>query len=70
MGGEGDDALFGMGSNDAIFGQTGADDLDGNDFLFGAEDGEADTVVGGPGDDVCVVDEMDSVSECENVFTL
>ena len=43
---------------------------DGNDFLFGAEDGEADTVVGGPGDDTCVVDGQDSVSECENVVTL
>ena len=72
-GGEGEDELYGGQGDDRIFGGDGEDELEGeegNDYVFAAgDDGASDDVEGGAGFDTCVVDETDSVSECENVVT-
>jgi Ca2+-binding RTX toxin-like protein len=70
-GGLGDDELFGEEGDDRLFGGDGADDIEGeagDDYLFAAGDGEADTAVGGAGNDTCVVDEQDSLCGCENAI--
>lgn len=61
-GGAGDDYVSGFTGNDALYGGAG------NDFIYAA-DGDFDRVLGGPGYDVCVVDEEDEVDECEEVRT-
>lgn len=68
-GGSGNDQVRGGAGNDYVTGFTGNDALyggAGNDFIYAA-DGEFDRVLGGSGDDVCVVDEEDDVAECEEI---
>jgi Ca2+-binding RTX toxin-like protein len=70
-GGSGNDQVRGGAGNDYVTGFTGNDALyggAGSDFIYAA-DGEFDRVLGGPGYDVCVVDEEDDVNECEEVQT-
>lgn len=70
-GGSGDDLVRGNDGNDYVSGFTGNDILEaggGSDFIYAA-DGEFDEVSGGPGYDVCVVDEDDDVRGCEEVYT-
>ncbi len=70
-GGSGNDLVRGDDGNDYVTGFTGNDILQGDagsDFIYAA-DGEFDEVSGGPGYDVCVVDEDDDVSGCEEVTT-
>lgn len=70
-GGSGDDLVRGNDGNDYVTGFTGSDILEaggGSDFIYAA-DGEFDSVSGGPGYDVCVVDEEDDVTGCEEVYT-
>jgi Ca2+-binding RTX toxin-like protein len=59
-GGAGDDLIDGGTGTDALFG------LGGNDRLF-ADDGAADTVRGGPGDDSAGIDDEDDVLAVETV---
>jgi Ca2+-binding RTX toxin-like protein len=59
LGKKGADHLVGMSQSDLIKGGYGADTLDGRDF---ATDG--DTVDGGRGQDVCLVDAGDSTANC------
>ena len=69
-GGSGHDLVRGNDGNDYVTGFTGNDILDaggGSDFIYAA-DGEFDKVSGGPGYDVCVVDEEDRVTGCEEVY--
>jgi Ca2+-binding RTX toxin-like protein len=56
----GDDVLIGGAGNDRLQGGSGADRIE-------ARDGGADTVDCGPGSDVAIVDETDSVTGCESV---
>ena len=51
----GNNSLYGLGGSDTIYGYDGADKLDGG------RDGEADTMVGGPGDDIYEVDSASDV---------
>ena len=70
-GGSGNDLVRGDAGNDYVSGFTGNDILEagaGSDFVYAA-DGEFDEVSGGSGYDVCVVDEDDDVSGCEEVYT-
>lgn len=70
-GGTGNDLVRGDDGNDYVSGFTGNDALYGgvgSDFIYAA-DGEFDRVSGGRGYDVCVVDEGDDVSGCEEVYT-
>ncbi len=70
-GGSGDDLVRGNDGNDYVSGFTGNDILEGgggSDFIYAA-DGEFDQVSGGPGHDVCIVDEQDDVRGCEEVYT-
>lgn len=70
-GGSGDDRVLGNAGNDYVSGFTGSDYLaagGGSDYIY-ATDGEFDRVLGGPGNDVCVVDPDDDVSECEETYT-
>ena len=70
-GGSGDDLVRGNDGNDYVSGFTGNDILEGgggSDYIYAA-DGEFDEVSGGPGYDVCVVDEDDDVRGCEEVDT-
>lgn len=51
-GGAGDDSLSGVGGNDELHGDDGADTLNGGigeDRLDGGQDGDVDTLTGGPG---------------------
>ena len=69
LGGEGDDYLEGGAGGDALYGQAGRDalfGLAGNDRLF-ADDGAADTVRGGDGDDEADADDADDVLAVETV---
>lgn len=72
------DRLHGTGCYDIIEGRQAADRINGRggfDILFGnrgpdliiASDGERDVLRGGPGNDRCIVDEMDEVRGCEAV---
>jgi hypothetical protein len=68
-GGSGDDLVIGGDGNDYVTGYLGSDALNGgggSDYIYAA-DGEFDRVSGGPGYDVCVVDEEDDVNGCEEV---
>jgi Ca2+-binding RTX toxin-like protein len=60
QGGDGDDTVLGGPANDTVFGDPGADTLrggPGDDHLLGS-DLSADTLIdGGPGTDICVIDE-------------
>ena len=70
-GGSGNDLVRGNDGNDYVTGFTSNDILEaggGSDFIYAA-DGEFDRVSGGPGYDVCVVDEEDDVTGCEEVYT-
>jgi serralysin len=51
----GNNSLYGLGGSDIIYGYDGADKLDGG------TGGEADTMVGGPGDDIYEVDSTSDV---------
>ena len=68
-GGSSDDLVIGGDGNDYVSGYLGSDALNGgggSDYIYAA-DGEFDRVSGGPGYDVCVVDEEDDVNGCEEV---
>jgi Ca2+-binding RTX toxin-like protein len=57
----GNDRIFGLGGNDVISGGEGRDIIDGgkgNDTIFD-EDGDVDTVIGGPGKDFGYLDRTD-----------
>ncbi len=59
-GNDGDDTLLGRDGNDVLLGGAGLDTLDGgagNDRLEGGSDGLADSLKGGAGDDIYVVNE-------------
>lgn len=73
---EGNDTLLGDGGPNELMGGAGNDRLDGrlgSDQLFGqfdddrleAQDGVADRADGGPGTDVCLLDQLDQDAECE-----
>jgi hypothetical protein len=69
LGGDADDYLEGGAGHDELYGQAGRDalfGLTGNDRLF-ADDGAADTVRGGPGDDSGNVDVLDDVLTVEAI---
>lgn len=54
LGGSGNDRMFGRNGNDRMFGESGTDRLEGgagNDRLDGGDDWNADTLVGGSGND-------------------
>ena len=60
-GGAGGDALAGGNGNDALYGRGGPDRLDGGpgrDGLFGGWNGDADTLLGGAGDDRFLMPEI------------
>lgn len=68
-GGSGDDLVRGNDGDDYVTGYLGSDTLDGgggDDYIYAA-DGDPDEVSGGPGNDLCVVDEGDEVTGCEEV---
>lgn len=68
-GGSGNDLVIGNDGNDYVTGYLGSDTLNGgggSDYIYAA-DGEFDRVSGGPGYDVCIVDEGDRVTGCEEV---
>lgn len=70
-GGTGNDKVYGSAGNDAVYGFDGADELygwTGSDFLYSAGDGSPDGVFGGPGYDICVVEELDSAVGCEELY--
>lgn len=63
----GNDTILGGAGNDAISDNYGANLIDGgagNDFIIATDDlyNEADTVIGGAGDDILLVDEGDLVT--------
>ena len=73
------DFIWGRGGDDSITGANGDDQLDGgpgSDFIKGgrgndviqANDGEADHVDGGPGDDQAAVDAFDSLFSIETIL--
>lgn len=70
-GGRGDDTLNGSVGPDILIGGRGADTLDGggdlgDDILVGGCDGAADTMDGGPGTDICVIEALlDTALNCE-----
>ena len=74
-GGRGHDTVDGGLSDDDVRGGTGADhvyDGPGDDVLWGSgpvlqDDGAPDVVDGGTGYDICFVDSMDIVKNCEDV---
>jgi Ca2+-binding RTX toxin-like protein len=68
-GGAGNDFMKGGDGNDTLTGGAGTDYLDGGrgDDVIHANDGEADTVLGGPGVDQAEVDPFDSVSGVESL---
>jgi Ca2+-binding RTX toxin-like protein len=59
FGGEGDDSLDGRGGDDSL--QGGA----GDDLIRSADHHRHESVAGGPGYDVCIVDRRDDVRNCE-----
>lgn len=61
-----DDYLYGGVGNDLVEGDAGNDLMYGNehDDVFFAEDGQADTVDGNSGSDICYVDGNDTWSNC------
>lgn len=70
-GGSGHDLVIGGNGSDYVSGFTGNDILEagaGNDFIYAA-DGWFDSISGGPGYNVCIVDPWDEVSGCEEVYT-
>jgi Ca2+-binding RTX toxin-like protein len=68
-GDSGDNALSGGSGDDNITGGGGADFLSGNggNDTLNAVDGFPDRVDGGAGSDVCNVDQLDAVYNCEGV---
>jgi Ca2+-binding RTX toxin-like protein len=69
LGGDGDDYLEGGAGGDELYGQAGRDalfGLAGNGRLF-ADDGAADTVRGGQGDDGAEADPLDDVLAVEAI---
>jgi Ca2+-binding RTX toxin-like protein len=58
MGGPHDDRVFGGPGEDRVFGHAGND-------IVRTQDSEADLAQGGPGDDVCHVDGLDTERLCE-----
>ncbi len=57
---DGNDTLKGGDGTDKLFGGTGADTIESND-------GTADTVICGPGNDSVIADTADELDGCENV---
>ena len=73
-GGDGvNDTIFGRGGNDLIRADSFTNDTDvldggrGNDRLNTNDGDSNDTVFGGAGFDVCIIDEGDNTSGCEDV---
>lgn len=69
-GGSGNDLVIGGDGNDYVTGYIGNDTLyggGGDDYIYAADD-TFDRVSGGPGYDVCVVDEGDYMTGCEEVY--
>jgi hypothetical protein len=64
-GGKGNDRLYAGNGADRLVGQEGNDRLRSTDGVMGN-----DTLYGGPGEDVCIVDPRDRVSGCEHVTRL
>jgi Ca2+-binding RTX toxin-like protein len=66
---EGNDTLKGGDGNDKLFGGSGADTIDaGNgDDTIQSNDGVADKVACGPGNDSVVADTVDDLTDCEAV---
>jgi Ca2+-binding RTX toxin-like protein len=64
-GGKGNDGLAGSAGEDEILGEEGDDVLFGVD---GEDPPEADLVDGGRGRDVCFVDDLDVVRNCERII--
>jgi Ca2+-binding RTX toxin-like protein len=78
LGGAAEDGLLGGDGEDTLEGEGGADRLEGGDHedtlrgggggdVLLADDGWADSVVGGPGSDTAHVDPLDDVTGCEDV---
>jgi Ca2+-binding RTX toxin-like protein len=69
VGDNGNDTILGWEGNDTIWGGIGSNSLDGgdDDDLFHAQNGTADTINGGKGDDEANVDMIDVVDNVEVV---
>ena len=65
---DGNDTLKGGDGNDKLFGGTGADAIDAGagDDTIESNDGVADRVVCGPGNDAVIADTADELIDCEN----
>ncbi len=69
VGGPGNDDLWGDAGNDTMLGGIGSPTSGDGDNDFHAQDGEADTIIGGRGNDKASVDPIDSVTHVETIIT-
>jgi uncharacterized delta-60 repeat protein len=70
-GGTGDDSILGSNGADTLYGRAGNDHLNGgpgNDVYFTDDGDNADTIIGGGGNDTAHADAMDSVSGVTSVL--
>jgi hypothetical protein len=58
---DGNDSLRGGDGGDRLVGGYGSDTLDGYNHGFAEQDNDVDTLVGGPGDDLFIVDNVGDV---------
>jgi Ca2+-binding RTX toxin-like protein len=67
IGGSGDDTIIGGAGRDLMYGDEAVDEGGGYDDVFVNDDGEADTIDGGGGDDEAEEDPLDTITNVKTI---